>query len=159
MSLYTETEDAFICDHWRTMTDAQIADALGRPETGVGSHRLKLGLLRAVKGPKSNGTRRWSKSDDETLRELYTAGVSDPEIATALGRTPGAVGQRRSSLGLVARTAESNSNGWEGEEDRVLTFLFNRGLTDSQIGRALGRTACAIKDRRQSLGLWREPRQ
>src|SRR5205085_2106926 len=123
--------------------------------------RPLLGLKRAETGRKGRGTRPWSVQDDETIRRLFATGASDDDMAMALGRTRGSIAQRRSALGL--RRADSSlirPEGqplWTDEDDSVLGILFRRGKSDQEIGKALDRTACAVKDRRQSLDLWRAP--
>jgi hypothetical protein len=144
------------------MTDREMGDAIGRTETAVTSRRGSMGLLREYKGSKPGGVRPWSKADDEQLKSLFGAGLPDDQISIELGRTAGSVGQRRSSLGLLRREQPERlrrTGSWSTEEDTVMTWMFNRGWTDEKIGREMRKTACAIKDRRQSLGLWRGPRQ
>jgi hypothetical protein len=157
---YTDREDDFIRTNWQLMTDREIAETLARTETGITSRRGKLRLLRGGPRPKDGSMRPWSLEDDEMLRQLFAADQSDEDIAIALGRTIQAVGQRRSSLGLLRNPRrEERAGHWTDEEDQVLSWMFRKGWSDQQIGSAMEKTACAIKDRRQTLGLWRAPRQ
>lgn len=43
----------------------------------------------------------WGRTDDATLREMFHAGATDQVIGTALGRTAGAIQQRRRKIGLL----------------------------------------------------------
>jgi hypothetical protein len=158
---WTMDEDAYIEANWGYRTDREIGDALKRSEGAVTSRRATQRLLRAQTGEKGEGTRQWAQEEDETLTRLFDAGAADHEIAVTIGRTPGAVAQRRSSLGL--RRSEQPEHlrvgcCWTPEEDLVLGWMFRKGLSDEAIGRHMDRTATAIKDRRQSVGLWRLPR-
>lgn len=155
-------EDAYLEAHWGYRTDREIGAALGRTETAVTHHRSELRLLRALTGDKGNGTRQWRQEEDELLDRLFVAGAVDADIAVSLGRTLGAVAQRRSSLGLRRRDQPEHlraAGAWSAEEDQVLGWMFRRDWSDEQIGASMERTATAIKDRRQSLGLWRAPRR
>ena len=97
---WTAYQDRFLLEHWETLTDREMAEALGRSETAVTARRPLLQLKRRETGRKGFGTRPWSSAEDETIRQLFAAGLEDEDIATALGRTKGAVAQRRSSLRL-----------------------------------------------------------
>lgn len=158
---YTPEEDEFIEGHWRTATDREMADQLHRTELGITSRRMTLGLKRAEKGTKDPGMRGWSKQDDRILAERFHAGCSDEEIASVLQRTRGAVGQRRSTLNLLRRAPSEgqSTRNWSKEEDEALCRAYAKGWRDEKIGRFMGKTACAIKDRRPSLGLTRAPQE
>ena len=47
MKRWTERESRYVADHWRSMSDAQMAVKLKRSECSVTSHRRKV--LRMVK--------------------------------------------------------------------------------------------------------------
>lgn len=159
--LWTEAEDATIRSLWHNHTDRQIGEELGRPEMGVTSRRLKIGCLRVSERPKTPGMRNWSAEDDAILRQCFAAEIGDEEIAITLGRTIGSVRQRRSALGLRRKEQPEHlktAATWDDGADQVLQWMFRRGKSDQEIGVAMDRTPTAIKDRRQSLGLWRDGR-
>lgn len=158
---WEETEEEFIRSHWGQSSDRDMAEALSRTEVAVTSRRAALRLLRSEKGPKDGSMRPWSQQDDASIREMFAADCSDEDMAIALGRTIGAVAQRRSSLRLLRHGLPERlgGNGWTDEQDMVLSYLFRQGKKDEQIGKAMDKTAAAIKDRRQTLGLWRAPRR
>lgn len=51
----------------------------------------------------------WTAEEDRTLKRMYRAGRSDPEIATRLERSTGSVEGRRRCLGLVKESAGTPS--------------------------------------------------
>lgn len=106
--------------------------------------------------------RAWSPEDDEVLQEMFSAEFGDEEIAIRLGRTLQAVAQRRSSMGLLRQRSgreAGRTDVWTDADDNVVRYLFTRGWSDERIGEAVEKTACSVKDRRQTLGLWRAPRR
>lgn len=158
---YQSVEDDFIRDHWQAMTDRDMARELGRTETAITSRRANLRLLRTTDRPKHPSMRPWSAVDDDALRAMFAAGMSDDDMATALRRTVQSIGQRRSSLRLLRKQRPEylpEGGLWSAEDDRILEWMFEHGWTDSRIGEAMDRTACAVKDRRQTLSLRRAPR-
>ena len=159
---WTGDEDAFIEARWGSWTDREIARALGRTEVGVTSRRGALRFLRAQTGDKGEGTRHWAQEEDEMLSRLFEAGEGDREIAVTLGRTMGAVAQRRSALGLRRIDQPPDLvavSAWAADDDDALGWMFRHGWSDERIGESMERTATAVKDRRQSLSLWRVPRR
>lgn len=90
----------------------------------------------------------------EVLAELVARGLSDAEIAALAGVRPRSLQNRRLKFGLQRPRVPGPE--WSAAEDRELTRLFRRGLTDGQIAQRLGRTAPhAIPGRRVTLGLLR----
>jgi len=163
---WTESEEALLRSRWREKTDAELAAALGRSEGAVCTHRHLLHLYRSTDRPKPMGVRPWSVEEDETLAACFHGGASDEEAAVALGRTEQAVAQRRSSLSLHRgpQPKVGRNNAWTDAADNVLGYMFHRGWSDEQIARRMSDdertyTVGAIRCRRQTLGLWREPRK
>jgi len=81
----------------RGLTDGEIAERLGRTApNAIASRRFILGLVRLDEKP-------WTAEDNDTLRRMWDTTATVREIASALGRSPGAVTQRRRRLGLEPR--------------------------------------------------------
>jgi hypothetical protein len=81
----------------RGLSDEEIAERLGRTApNAIASRRFILGLVRLDEKP-------WSDEDNETLRRMWDTTATVREIAAVLGRSPGAVTQRRRRLGLEPR--------------------------------------------------------
>jgi len=78
----------------RHLTAREIAEKLNRTVEAVRTKRQRLKIR-----PKYF----WSPEEEEKLRELYEAGLSDAEIARQLGRSVGAVRLKRQRMGLVRR--------------------------------------------------------
>jgi hypothetical protein len=161
MNPWTDDEDAYIESRWGHFTDRELATALGRTEVAVGSRRAQLRMLRADKGSRHLHVRQWMQEEDELLMRLFEEGRADDDIGEQVGRTRGAISQRRSTLGLTKASpiTQKPERLWTREEDQVLGWMFRQGWGDQRIGEAMEKTACAIKDRRQSLGLWRAKRR
>lgn len=73
------------------------------PEDGVAPEGegapVDIGLPAVLRDPLPKRLKPWAE-DDAELRRLHADGKSDQEIGDALGRTPAAIAQRRSALGL-----------------------------------------------------------
>ena len=79
------------------LADEEIAQRLGRTApNAIASRRFILGLVRFDEKP-------WTAEDNETLRRMWETTATVREIASALGRSPGAVTQRRRRQGLEPR--------------------------------------------------------
>ena len=161
---WTPEEDAYLALHWAGCTDGELAVTLDRTEFAIGSRRCVLGFRKRDDRPKPHGVKPWTAGEDQHLRKGFGSGLSDLEIAEWLGRTKGAVAQRRSTIGLLrAEQPEAlASDTWSDDADHVLRFLFHRGCGDEEIARRLSTpgysyTAVSVKCRRGSLGLWRVP--
>lgn len=97
--------------------------------------------------------RRWTPAQDELLLELYAAGVPREELGRRLCRTVDAVDARRR---LLARPARSRSpRAWSETEERFLRAAAEAGVPGGEIARRLGRTAGAVRRRRELLGATR----
>ena len=85
----------------------------------------------------------WTAEEDAWL--VAHPGASSEEVAQTLGRTPGAVGNRRRALGITAPAAKP----WSEYEDRLL-----RGCTGIRDALAMlpARTRSAVKARARSIG-------
>lgn len=122
-----------------------LASPLGRTEGALRVRARSLGLL--AKGSR----RRWTRRDDELLREGYERGLSCRAVArTMLGgmRTPGAVSARARALGLA-----TYARAWTPEEDAALRRLSLAGASLYAAAERRGRTPEAIRRRARKLGV------
>lgn len=89
--LWTKEEDDFLLANYKTMTMAQLAEAIGRPESQIRGRKTRLGHLN-----KRNGDNQWTAHQLAALRQFYTvAGASAP---INLGKLAELVGKERSNV-------------------------------------------------------------
>lgn len=91
--------------------------------------------------------RPFSEAEDAYLRAH--ADQSTPNLARTLGRPEKQVYYRLELLGLRG----DRQNSWTAERDAELKRLFEGGVTDAAIGRALGCSEKSVANRRKRLGL------
>lgn len=87
---WTDKEDQYIRDHWKRMSDAQMATSLNRSEGAVTNRRQKLCC---------STKRTWTPEEDLYLKDHWGM-VSIPSIAKKLDRTVLAVKLRAGRIGL-----------------------------------------------------------
>lgn len=97
--------------------------------------------------------RRWTPADDELLLELYAAGVPREQLGRRLGRSVDAIDARRRLLDRPARSRSPRP--WSETEERFLRAAAEAGVPGAEIARRLGRTAAAVRRRRELLGATR----
>jgi acyl-CoA reductase-like NAD-dependent aldehyde dehydrogenase len=93
----------------------------------------------------------WTPADERGLCELYWRGVTDEELARTFGRTTGAIRAKRHELGAV-RTADQRRP-WTTADDDMLDYMWERGMSDAEMAKELGRTESAVKSRRVLRGV------
>jgi len=140
-------EDAAVRDGYDSgLSCAEIARELpGRTPAAVTARARKLGL--------ATHARRWTTLDDERLRRL-AGGHPVEELARRLARTPDALRQRASKLGLapLAGGAPPRAGArWTAAEDELLRL--HAGLNPGVLGPLLGRSDRAVTIRLSKLGL------
>lgn len=92
--------------------------------------------------------RKWTKKDDELLRELYQSSTAK-ELAKRFKRSPSAVHQRARLLGAheaIDRVAMA-------ARDTKIRDLHSKGWTGSEIGKAVGMHTRSVNARINRLGL------
>jgi hypothetical protein len=144
---WSASEDAAVRDGYDNgLSCREIARELpGRTRAAVAARARKLGL--------ATHARRWTALDDERLRRLAGRHSID-ELARRLGRTPDALRQRASKLGIVLIENGIPRNGrapWTAAEDDLLRL--HPGLNPAILARLLGRTDRAVTIRLSKLGL------
>ncbi|GAC1320190.1 MAG: hypothetical protein NVSMB25_12150 [Thermoleophilaceae bacterium] len=138
---YTAQEDAAIRHRWPAVS--MLSVELGRSPEAIRLHARALGLHRPVQ------RRRWSPAEDAAVRDGYRHGLSCQQVASILeGRTVGAVQARAGKLGvgIYGRL-------WSHRDDRRLAQMARHDLPVDAIAQRLVRTAEAIRQRAQKLGL------
>lgn len=105
----------------------------------------------------------WNSARVEHLKKMMAAGLSLSQMAEVLGTTKGSiVGKRARILGFKdprigvrvrkraqCGTGRERKNGWSKEDFELALSLKSKGYTCKQIGRRVGRTACAVHTKLQ----------
>jgi hypothetical protein len=92
----------------------------------------------------------WTAEEDTYLMAAFNRGEAAAAIATALGRSRQGVMRRRQSVadGLVDYWPKKK---WTPQDDATLIAMLNAGQGVTAIGRALGRSRCAVHTRTDLL--------
>lgn len=142
--VWTPEDKRFLKENFKTMSDGEIADRLGRSARGVSHMRNRLGLGPSKRAPAKGS---WTKEMDATVQHNPDMPIED--LARLLKRTPVAVTHRRQHLGLTKSRSETY---WKPREDSVL--LDNPDKHPKWLAEKLeNRTEIAIRARRLALGL------
>ena len=94
-------EDNLLKILWPSSSWETIAAAFpGRSSAAINHRASRLKLKRQWVRKATEIGRLWTEEDDNQVRDLYTKGVSVPEIARKLGRTERAIKSRASIVGI-----------------------------------------------------------
>ena len=102
--------------------------------------------------------RRWTSTEQATLKRRHREGRTEAEIATELGRTPGAVAscirRMRRALGAGAELSPRRGHRkWSARECAEARAMAERGASARTIAAALGRETDAVRRRLHALGV------
>ncbi|MBD2753726.1 HNH endonuclease signature motif containing protein [Spirosoma validum] len=107
---YSDSQKQFIRDHFQSMTNAEIGQALGRSKASVASIASDMGLVKNVEAKfraasigQRNRKDAWSDADIQCLRDNYQT-HSRTDLAKLLGRKWGAVKSKARQLRLIKTT-------------------------------------------------------
>lgn len=123
----------------------ELSRRLGRTEGALRTRARSLGVLCSAR------RRRWTRAEDELVREGYDRGLRCDAVAHELlhgARTPAAVSARARKLGLA-----SYARAWTPEDDSLLGQLCLAGVPLYAAARQLARTPEALRRRARKLGL------
>ena len=96
----------------------------------------------------------WSPEDEDDLRKLFVAGLSDLDIGRRMGRPEGGIKKRRHRLGLHRAEKQKMPRGvWTKDELRKLEKLVKEGADDKAIAARVGRSELAVYTKRQKMGI------
>lgn len=145
---WAEWEDAVIRDGYTSaLPYSEIARQLPhRSATSLAARARKLDLITYA--------RRWSIHDDQRLLQLTVRGSTLEDVAQRLGRTPEAIRQHASRLGInppKPAPAPRHARRWTGEEDELLRL--HHALNPGRLAELLGRSDAAVCRRLCALGL------
>lgn len=121
-----------------------LAETLRRPPEQV--RRRRRALFGATTAP-----RVYTAGDDAAIRAVWSPGVDIAELASTLGRSPGAIRIRARVLGCHVPEPRAR---WSDYEDAALRDGYGLGLGCAEIALTLpGRSASAVAARAAKLGL------
>ena len=124
-------------------TDRKIAEELGVSANVVGGWR-RANDMPANRPKPGQRSRKW---DTAKAQQLYEAGMSDREIARAVGVSESAVGGWRREQGYIKGAYRRK---WDTQKAEEMT---RAGHTDAEIARELGTTEGAVASWRYRKGL------
>ena len=127
-------------------SDREIADRLGCSPSNVAQRRRQLGIQAG------GASRRWTKAEEEHLRQMVAMGYTLDEMASTLGRSTSAVEYRRKQIHANIR---STPRRWTERDDAIMIEHWEAGTPIDDICRMTGRSTDAVKNRARKLGLTR----
>ena len=113
-----------------------------------------------VGGPFCRDGLPWTETEDESLRVAWADPAwSYDDIGAALGRSGSKVKGRANKLRLGTRRTPGKASGarWTEQDSAQLVALRRQGLSNLEIGRALGRSRFAIERRVCVMDLPKRP--
>lgn len=149
---WTEEEEQFLRDNYRSMSNSKLAKALGRTKHSVDGRIKKLNLKRRAKR-KPSESRRWTVEEDAFLESNYM-NMPHAKIAKALNRTVPSIRMRCKGLGFT----KSSPSMWTDEEDQFLRGNY-KDLTYQQIADKLGKKLYVVSARCRELELVKKPQK
>ena len=142
--MWTEEQDQLVLA--QEMSDAEIAQKVGRTAQAVGSRRYALRHRYPTRKYGSKPQRRWTASEDELAMDMS---LSNEEVANATGRTIGAVQHRRDFLRKPKPECKPRKTGkWSKDE---IELIMNYEMSASELAEKLGRSAGSIQSKRYHL--------
>jgi len=123
----------------------ELGRRFGRTKLAIAARRRKLNIPaplrpRPLTGA-ANNLRSWTEAEEKLLGT-----EPDQRLAEKLGRSLGAVTERRSKLRIPNQYRQNRL--WSAEEDKLLGTM-----PDEELARQLGRTMIAVKMRRSLKGI------
>ena len=91
----------------------------------------------------------WTEAEITQLKRLVDEDKTANEIATALGRNPYSIDNKKKQLGL---RNPASYHIWTDAETARLTELVREGKTGHEIAKALGRTDKSVDTKKKRLG-------
>ena len=123
------------------ISDPKLAKMAGVTTRIVYDYRLKNGIKTEIIAPTHKD---FAPIDRDMIRELFEKGLSDKEIAKAVGSTPGTIGMIRTrDLGLLRGSAPARAS--EEERSEILRVFEEFGGNYTETARRVGRSATSVR--------------
>jgi hypothetical protein len=146
---------------------ARIAEDLGTTESAIYelARRARQRMARGLPGPSDNPRIDWSDEEDDFLRAQYLH-MGNMTLSEQLGekwtpRSPAAVSRRLERLELIRPKTwrspdhrDARAGGWSDDDIEFMSENYYT-MSDEEMGAALNRSARAIQEKRQEVGLYR----
>jgi AraC-like DNA-binding protein len=140
---FSEDHDRFIIENCNRMTDAQIAEQLGKPVKSIIYRRLMVLKQKKVR------RRNFTDEENRFILENYDK-MTDTEIANVLNRSLISVTHHRNR---ILNRPKRSIKGYSHEEDQFIIKNYQE-MTDGQLAVVLNRTKASIAiHRNEVLGL------
>ena len=115
----------------------------------------KMGVMRkdllANGKPAKKSRRAWKDTDTTTLKHLAAQELTPEAIAERMNRSASTIRIKAKDFGIRFRHPDQRSY-WTPEEIEKLRIYTEKGMLDSEIANALGRSAEAIEHKRVRMG-------
>jgi hypothetical protein len=148
-------------------THASIARDFGVSESAVSdfARRTRQRLAEGHSGPTDRPRNDWSDEEDDFLRAQYLH-MGNMTLSEQLGekwtpRSPAAVSRRLERLELIRPKTwrspdhrDARAGGWSDEDIEFMSENYY-AMSDEEMGAVLNRSARAIQEKRQEVGLYR----
>lgn len=145
---FTDDDIKFINEHYKSMTDKEIAEALGKKLLSADSikqKRLKLGIW---KRPQSIGlARKWTLEEERFLAENFDK-LTDVKLGKKVNRSRLAILQKRNRMKLI-KPKERN---WSRKEEQFLRENYLK-MSDVELAKKLGRARTTVCSKRIRMNL------
>ena len=140
-------------DFWKFVKEyPKFIDFSKFEENSLGKEPAWVKNVRKNANPRPrNSAKPWTKTQEALLKKYWNEGKTNKEIGDLLGRTPYAV--RFHAIKKLGLKPKQISLIWQPIEIKMLTDMYQKGYTDEEIAKELGRGRRSINWKRQELGL------
>lgn len=177
-AIWTPEEDSLIVSLFKEgRTSREISEILERTPVSVDTRKHFLGLNKnSISIGKSNPSKltkgkvikksAWSENDDTLLSLMLQEGKSAKEIAKVLGRTPGAVSNRKYTANISSTPSGTRRENlgtrrtrWTENDEEMLKILVEEGKSPKEIAEYMSRTINAVRTRMSIRNLYVAPKK
>lgn len=132
------------------LTYEQLANRFGRTPSAVQVMSSKLGIV-PIRIRES-----WTVEEESLLKELKETELTDKQIASQLGRTLDAIKNTNRRMRIVSSPQSPPPlRFWTSDMDTLLGELYDKGLSNKEIGKKINKKTTVIQARLYKIGLRR----
>lgn len=151
---WTEEDDAYLRENYKTMSDKEMQVVLKRKITNIGKRRRELGLLKEqVFSPhvleKRQKQTRWEAEELDYLEKNYTTQPMS-EIIRVLRRDEQSIKVKATQMGLKSFIKVRKD--WTPEEERYMQDMYGKKSVE-ELAKMFGRTFYSVRAKATELGL------
>lgn len=138
--LWTQKEDDFLIENYKTMTSRQMGDKLGRNARAVQSRLNKL-YNKGILSLGRNNYNLWTKEEEEKLKEMFYKNYSIEDIASELNKGKESVYSKIVRMRLI----EYKENNSLSEDDKKYILDKSKNVSSNAISRKLKKSRVTIE--------------